>query len=170
MNRLIRNLAVLGAIAATAVPAFAVHLDFHFQGTLDSSNPAMKVVSAPTINLDQSSKSVASLTYQYDANPLGSGRIVFNDLTDVYFGFSGINTANSGLQAVVLNFYKDAAHTIVLNSPDKGAFSHSVTAEQGSQVQGQFVGDYNPVPEPASMAVLSVGAMGLIARRKRGAR
>jgi hypothetical protein len=170
MNSLIRNLAVLGAVAATAVPAFAVHLDFHFQGTIDSSNPAMKVVSAPTINLDNSSLTVLSLTYQYDANPLGSGRIVFDNLTDVYFAFTGTNTPNSGLEADVINFYADAAHTIALNSPDKGVFSHSVTSDQLSQVEGQFVGDYQPVPEPATMAILGIGVTGFMARRKRGAR
>jgi hypothetical protein len=48
-----------------------------------------------------------------------------------------------------------------------GTWSASYSASLGALSQTTFVGDFEPVPEPASMAALALGIGALVARRRR---
>lgn len=173
MNSLIRNLAVLGALGAMAVPSSAVTVNFGFLG----SKTGAVAVSSTSILDDLSSNPVSSLSYEYTTDTMqvtGNGSIAYADLTPtVYFSFTGAdlndaNTASGGIQALVVKFYSDAALTMELPSSALGAFDHSNVG--AGMVSGSFVGSYDAVPEPASMAAMALGVVGLAARRRRATR
>jgi len=175
MNSLIRNVAVLGVFAVMAVPSFAVSLNFGFTGT---KGGAVAVVSNSILS-DMSSNPVSSLAYTYTSNTVnvsGDGSITFADATPaVYFTFSGddlgdASATTGGIQALIVKFYSSNVFIPSNEIPSSalGAFDHS--NEGVGKVSGSFVGSYEPVPEPASMAAMALGLTGLIARRKKGAR
>jgi hypothetical protein len=173
MNSLIRNLAVLGAFGAMAVPSSAVSLNFGFLGSKEGN----VVVTSNSILDDMSSNPVSSLVYSYTTNTVtvsGNGSIAYGDATPtVYFTFTGddlndANTTTGGIQALVVKFYSDAGLTSELSSLALGAFDHSNVGI--GMVSGSFVGSYEAVPEPASMAAMALGVVGLAARRRRATR
>ncbi len=79
------------------------------------------------------------------------------------FTVSGFNTTSSISGS--WNFVSGTGSYASVAS-GSGTWSASYNALAGSLAQTTFVGDLNPVPEPASMAILAVGALGMARRRR----
>ena len=163
MNKLIRNLAVLGAFGAgLASQASAVTVSFHYDGNLAGS-PVQVVTGTNFINEPGVGDNATGLTYTYNptVSPYnGSGTLT---LTGGILNFTFV--ATNDLAGAILTITGVSGNYVGYTG--SGLFSHSVNSP--TTVAGQFDADIAPVPEPASMLAMGVGAVSLLRRRARKA-
>ena len=160
----------LAAVAALSAASQAITLSLVSVGTFDDSNPALltqdeavvvsHIGTLPALSTlhAESTFSPFTTTAVYTST---SGTLTFDlvyDNTEV--GGFGIST-DSGLWTVLGGTGSYAGYA------GSGSYSINYNAPDNNFSQTTLIGDIEAVPEPASIAVLSLGALGLLRRRKK---
>ena len=166
MNR-VRPL-VLATLCCLAAASQAVQFSFNSHGTFSTSG-GVTSVNDPNIDFDASDITVTSLVYSYADTDTTSGSGTLNvSGGSIDFAFTGTitrGTNSDALGGVILSFNNGTGVLAGLN----GQGSLSNTTWVGGPLLGTDQSTFvaNVVPEPASMAVLAIGAIAAMARRRR---
>lgn len=169
MNNLTR-IAALAALTVLATVAHAYQFAVLSDGTFDANT---RVASEVVVGQVNTPAALQVLSMFFSGNTLtGNGEYVSaNGNLDFTFTYPNVNFVNDGQYVAATWTYSNTSTGAYANMTGGGTFGFGINAFNGDSNSWHsntaLVGNLtNAVPEPASLAILSIGAVATIRRRR----